>query len=79
MAFDVRFSRWTECEGKRAYRSKTYAKRAARRMETEFGGLSRKRPYRCHWCGFIHLGSPPDRAAIPTELVDAEEDREHVA
>jgi len=45
----------TECGSKRTYRSKAEAKRSEARMRS-FKGGSRQHPYRCSYCGLIHLG-----------------------
>ena len=44
-----------ECEGKRAYRSKSKANRAQRQHLSVHGG-DRLVPYECTWCGGWHLG-----------------------
>jgi hypothetical protein len=63
MPVDVRFSPATECEGKRQFRTKKFAKRIARRTEARGGGR-RMHAYRCHYCGFHHVGHRPDPAAF---------------
>lgn len=49
-----------QCIGKRTYRSKHDAKRAARRAETSFGG-GKLDAYRCPHCAWFHVGHPPKR------------------
>lgn len=48
-------SRRAQCSTKAAFESKSEARAAARRSETEFGG-GRLEVYRCPWCRDWHLG-----------------------
>ena len=47
------------CEGKRQYANSRDAKRVARRAQAQTGGRVLS-PYRCEWCGWIHLGHVSD-------------------
>lgn len=51
-----RFSPESQCIGKQRYPRKADAKRAARRVEQNFG---RMRAYRCVHCGSFHIGHRP--------------------
>ncbi len=44
-----------QCWGKAQYRTKPEAKTAARQLMTVVGG-SLIQPYRCVWCGWLHIG-----------------------
>ncbi len=58
MAGARRFSPESQCTGKRPYRRKQVAKRAAKQVEQFYG---RMQPYRCPWCELWHIGHRPPR------------------
>ena len=58
------FSETTQCRNqttgmpKRTFPSKSDAKRAAKRNSTYLPGMGILQPYKCHHCGWFHLGHP---------------------
>jgi hypothetical protein len=63
MSTAVIFSRESQCGRKEGYRSKSLAKRVARRTETHFRG-GRLNVYACSWCSspgdrIFHIGHRP--------------------
>lgn len=55
-----------QCDGKRPFRTKGFAKRMALVLTSGSGAEDRRSPrkattYRCPWCGFWHVGHKPSK------------------
>lgn len=62
-----------QCRGKIRFPTKADAKRCAKAWEQGYG---RMRPYRCVWCGWIHLGHRVPKPSKLKRLVNAARERE---